>query len=85
MSEPESSELSCLRCQTPMLVGRLKGPVNVVHVESLHSLEHCALHAWICPACGYVELRAVHPRNLAHNDISDEELGVERGGWRQDR
>jgi hypothetical protein len=84
MSKSEALETCCPRCRIPMLIGRLKGPVNVVHVESLHSLEHCSLQAWICPACGYVELKASRPQDLARNDVPDEDLGVGRGDWRED-
>jgi hypothetical protein len=81
MSEPEPSVILCLRCKTPMLAGHLKEATKIIHIQSLHSLEHCSLHAWICPACGHVELQAIHPEDLAHNDVSDEDLGIGQGDW----
>jgi hypothetical protein len=81
MSEPEPSVIPCPRCNIPMLTGHLKEAVNVVHIESVHSLRHCSLRAWICPACGHVELQAIHPQDLARNDLSDEDLGFRRKDW----
>jgi hypothetical protein len=78
MSEPDLSAILCLHCQTPMIAGILKDPANVIHIESLCSLERSSLEAWICPECGYVELRVPHPKSLARHDISDEDLGIDR-------
>lgn len=73
MSKQEQDPVECPKCGTPMLYGRLKGPVETIHVESLRSLEDCVLEALICPACGHVELHAAQPERLDHKDISDDE------------
>lgn len=81
MSESEESGIPCPRCWTPMIIGQLSDPVNVIHVESRCSLEGSSLEAWICPACAHVELLATHPEDPARHDISYEELGVDRDEW----
>lgn len=73
MSKQAQDPVECPKCGAPMLYGRLKGPVETIHVESLCSLEDSTLEALICPACGHVELHAAHPEQLCHKDISDEE------------
>ena len=82
MSELEQSVISCPRCGTPLIIGHLKDQGKVVVVESLRSLESSPLDAWICPACGHVELQATHPECLAYNDIPDKDLGAGRDEWK---
>jgi hypothetical protein len=81
MSEPEKPVIPCLHCGTLMILGHLKDPANVIHVESLCSRETSSLEAWICPACGHVELHATRPEGLARHDLSDRELGVDEDEW----
>jgi hypothetical protein len=81
MSEPEQFAISCPRCGIPMIAGQLRDPANVIHIESLCSLEGSSLDAWVCPACGHVELHASHPEDLAHHDIWDQDLGIEEKDW----
>jgi predicted RNA-binding Zn-ribbon protein involved in translation (DUF1610 family) len=84
MYEPEQPVNPCPRCGTAMLIGRLQDPVNVIYIESLCSLKSSSLHAWVCPACGHVDLQAVDPQNLACHDISDENLGIGQEDWSED-
>jgi predicted RNA-binding Zn-ribbon protein involved in translation (DUF1610 family) len=81
VSESEESTIPCPRCGSPMIPGHLKDPVNVVTIESLCSLETSSLEAWICPECGHVELQATDPQDLAHRDISAEDLRGKRDEW----
>jgi hypothetical protein len=84
MSKPEQSVMCCPRCAVPMIAGHLKDPGNVIHVESLSSMECSSLSAWICPACGRVELQATHPEKLTRHDLSDEDLNAGRDEWEKD-
>jgi predicted RNA-binding Zn-ribbon protein involved in translation (DUF1610 family) len=77
MYEPEQSVTPCPQCGTAMLIGHLQDPVNVIHIESLHSLQASSLYAWVCPACGHVDLQAVDPQSLARRDLSDQDLGID--------
>jgi predicted RNA-binding Zn-ribbon protein involved in translation (DUF1610 family) len=74
MSESEESAALCPRCGTLMITGHLRAPANVIFVESLFSTRDSSLTAWICPACGHVELEATHPERLARHDIADRDL-----------
>ena len=73
---PESAEIPvlCSCCETEMIQGCLKVPIDRVYIESSQSREGSLLHALVCPVCGHVELQAIHPENLIDHDISDEEL-----------
>ncbi|MBN1815278.1 MAG: hypothetical protein JXA14_25825 [Anaerolineae bacterium] len=59
-----------------MIAGHLKHPANTIFIESMCSSESSALEAWICPERGHVELQATHPKDLAHQDIPDEDLRI---------
>jgi hypothetical protein len=65
-----------------MIAGQLRESAKAIHIESLCSMESSSLDAWICPACGYVELYATHPEDLARHDISDEDLDSARKDWK---
>ena len=81
MYEPEQPVAPCPRCGTAMLLAHLQDPVNVIYIESLRSLRGSPLHAWVCPACGHVELEAVDPASLARHDIPEQDLGISQDDW----
>jgi predicted RNA-binding Zn-ribbon protein involved in translation (DUF1610 family) len=77
MSEHSQTQIPCPRCGAGMIPGHLRDVDKTVYVESLRSHTSSALQALICPTCGHVELEAIQPENLAHRDMSDEELGLD--------
>jgi predicted RNA-binding Zn-ribbon protein involved in translation (DUF1610 family) len=74
MLNPVRALASCPGCGTEMVRGYLKGLKDSIHIETLQSLRSSALQAFVCPACGHVELRATDPKALANKDISDQEI-----------
>jgi hypothetical protein len=76
MSGFEEIDLCCPHCRTTLVKGYLKDIRDPVHIETLRSLGRSDLQALICPTCGHVELQALHPENLMHRDISDQDLGI---------
>ena len=74
MLSPVRASVSCPGCGAEMVRGYLKGLKDSVHIETLQSLKGSALQAFVCSACGHVELRAADPKALANKDISDQEI-----------
>ncbi len=74
MLNPVRVTTRCPGCGAEMLRGYLKGLKDSVHVETLQSLKGSALQAFVCAACGHIELRATDPQALANKDISDQEI-----------
>lgn len=74
MLNPVKVSLRCPGCGAEMLRGYLKGFKDSIHVETLQSLKGSDLQAFVCAACGHIELRAADPKALANKDISDQEI-----------
>jgi len=74
-----STPVPCPHCGEGMIQGYLRGPLDTVYIESVRSLEGSPLQALIYPACGYVQLQAARPEDLARRDISNEELDAPSG------
>jgi ribosomal protein S27AE len=70
MSECQEDK-RCPKCGTEMIEGFLHDALEIVHVKSYKSLRASSLKAWICSACGYVELEATAPRRLDREDVPD--------------
>ena len=73
-SEEKRDPSTCPICGTQLIVGKLKGPVDTIHIESQKSLDQSLLQALICLACGHVELHASNPEKLDREDITKEDL-----------
>lgn len=74
MLNPVRASIRCPGCGADMVRGYLKGIKDSVHIETLQSLNSSALQAFVCSACGHVELRAANPKALTKKDISDQEI-----------
>ena len=81
MLNPVRAIAHCPACSAEMVKGYLKGLKDSIHIETLQSLKGSALQAYVCPACGHIELRAADPKVLANKDISDQEIeAFSKGG-----
>ena len=80
MFNPVRASIRCPGCGADMVRGYLRGIKDSVHIETLQSLKSSALQAFVCSACGHVELRAADPKVLANKDITDQEIEAFSGG-----
>ena len=64
--------MECMKCKTEMFKANLTGssvPPFVLHLSNkkkgiFESEKRCGVECFVCPECGYVELKADNPKSV---------------------